>query len=67
MSVSSVASSSAHMSALQQLSSTNAVQRSGRETENDGDKDDGATTVKTPSPTVNLDGQTVGSRINITA
>jgi len=68
MSVSSVASSSsAYVSALQQQASATAVQRSTPETENDGDKDDGAATVKAPAPSVNLNGQTVGKSINVTA
>jgi len=67
MSVSAIASnSSALLSALQQSSAT-AVQRPGREAENDGDKDDGAKAVSSPSPSVNLNGQTVGKNINITA
>ena len=68
MSVSSVASSSnAYLSALQKQSNTTAVQQPAREPENDGDKDDGASAVKAPTPSVNLNGQSVGSTINITA
>lgn len=37
------------------------------ERENDGDKDEGAKAVKQPSPTVNTQGQRVGSLINTTA
>lgn len=66
MSVSSVASSSAaYTSAIQQQAS--AVQKPSRDAENDGDKDDGVAAVKTPAPSVNLNGQTVGSKINVAA
>ena len=41
------------------------AQRSERE--NDGDKDDAATAVKQPSPTVNTQGQQIGVLINTTA
>ena len=38
------------------------------EKENDGDKDDGASSkVSAPAPTVNTSGQTIGSTINVTA
>jgi hypothetical protein len=38
------------------------------EKENDGDRDDGASSkVTTPTPTVNTSGQTVGSTIHVTA
>ena len=68
MSVSSVGSSSnAYLSALQQQSSTSAVQAIGRERESDGDKDDGVAAAKAPTPSVNLSGQTTGSTINVTA
>jgi len=54
MSVSAVGSSSnAYVSALQQQSSTSAVQAVGRERENDGDKDDGVATAKAPTPSAN--------------
>jgi len=68
MSVSAMGSSgAAYTAALQQQASLSAVQPTGRERENDGDKDDGATAVKAPSPEVNLNGQTVGKTINVTA
>jgi hypothetical protein len=68
MSVSSIASSSAAFTAaIRQQSAPTAVQPIGREKENDGDKDDGTTAVKAPSPSVNLNGQTVGGTINVTA
>lgn len=38
------------------------------EKENDGDKDDGASSkVSAPVPTVNTSGQTIGTTINVTA
>jgi hypothetical protein len=67
MSVSSIASSSTAYTAAIQQQSTSAVQPARRETENDGDRDGGTKAVKAPSPSVNLDGQTVGKVINITA
>jgi hypothetical protein len=68
MSVSSVGSSSnAYLPALQQQSSTSAVQAIGREREKDGDKDDGIAAAKPPAPSVNLNGQTTGTTINVTA
>jgi hypothetical protein len=68
MSVSAIGSSSTGFTAaIQQQSSISAVQPTGRERENDGDKDDGLTAVKAPSPSVNLNGQTVGKTINVTA
>ena len=68
MSVNSIASSSAVLTAaIQKQSASTAVQPTGREKESDGDKDDGTTAVKAPSPSVNLNGQTVGSTINVTA
>jgi hypothetical protein len=68
MNISSVTSNSnIAAAALQQQSATNATERSSREPENDGDKDDGAIAVKAPSPTVNLNGQTTGAVVNTTA
>jgi len=67
MSVSSIASSSSVYTAAIQQQSTSAAQPVRREAENDGDRDDGAKAVKAPSPYVNLNGQTVGKTINITA
>ena len=67
MSVSSIGSSTAYTAAMQQQSSIAAAPPVRRETENDGDKDDGAAAVKAPSPSVNLNGQTVGKMINVTA
>jgi hypothetical protein len=66
MSVGAVSTSnSAAIYAAQQQKSTQEVQTSERE--HDGDKDDGATAVKQPSPTVNTQGQQVGTTINTTA
>ena len=68
MSMSPIASSSAvFTAAVQQQSTSAAVQPATHETENDGDKDDGAKTVQAPSPSVNLYGQKVGTTINVTA
>jgi len=65
MSVSAIASS--YTAPLQQQASLTAVQPASRERENDGDRDDGVAAVKAPSPSVNLNGQTVGKTINVTA
>jgi hypothetical protein len=63
------ASSNLQLAALQQQSSVNvnSSQRSGRERENDGDRDGGTAAVKAAAATVNLSGQTVGTRISVTA
>jgi hypothetical protein len=50
---------------LQQKAAQQEVQANERE--NDGDKDDGAKAVTQPSPTVNTQGQQVGTLINTTA
>jgi hypothetical protein len=68
MSVHSVSSSANPLTtAIQQQTRTPAVQGSGREAENDGDKDDGGSAVKAPTPTVNMNGQSIGALINVTA
>lgn len=68
MTVSSVASSSTYTPPVRPQAETGEVQRAGRNAKNDGDADDaGSSGVKAPAPTVNLEGQKVGSRINITA
>ena len=68
MTVGSVSSSSTYTTAIRPQAEASEVQRAGRDTKNDGDADEGgAATVKAPAPTVNLAGQTVGSRINVTA
>ena len=64
---SSAASSNVQLAALQQQSSVNSSERPGRERENDGDRDDGTAAVKAAAPTVNLNGQAVGTRISVTA
>lgn len=65
MSVSAIGSSGA--TAAMQQASLAAVQPAAREKENDGDKDDGVSAAKAPAPSVNLNGQTVGKTINVTA
>lgn len=68
MTVGSVGSSSTFSPAIRPQAETGEVQRAGRDAKNDGDADDGgAAAVKAPNPAVNLAGQTVGSRINVTA
>ena len=68
MSVSAIgASGTAAMAAMQKQTSSAPIQPAGPERKSDGDKDDGATAVKSPSPSVNLNGQKVGNTINVTA
>ena len=68
MSVSAIgASGTAAMAAMQKQTSSDAIQPAVHERENDGDKDDGTTAIKSPSPSVNLNGQKVGNTINVTA
>ncbi|HRF12449.1 MAG: hypothetical protein ABTS16_19025 [Candidatus Accumulibacter phosphatis] len=70
MSVSSIGSSSSASSyspAVKPQAEAAETQRAGRDVRNDGDADDGGTAVKAPAPTVNLNGQTVGTRINTSA
>lgn len=68
MTVSSVGSSSTYTPPVRPQAETGEVQRAGRDVKNDGDADDGrAVSAKAPAPTVNLNGQPVGSRINVTA
>lgn len=68
MSIGSIGSAgNAYVSALQQSSAMSTVQAVGRERENDGDRDDGATVAKAPVPSVNLNGQLTGTTISITA
>ena len=43
------------------------AQQAGRDVGNDGDADDGGAAVKEPAPTVNLNGQSVGTIINTSA
>lgn len=67
MSVSSVgeASSAAYTQALQAKSEAKEAKAAGPD--HDGDKDDGASQVKTAAPTTNTSGQTIGQVINTTA
>jgi HPt (histidine-containing phosphotransfer) domain-containing protein len=69
MSVSSISSSASQVSAAQLQQQAQQVERSPRERENDGDRDDAtkAAASKTNGPTVNANGQTVGGTINVTA
>ena len=68
MTISSVSSTSVAYTPAVQTPRAEAgeVQRAGRDATNDGDADNlGAAPVQ--KPTLNLEGQTVGSRINVTA
>jgi hypothetical protein len=68
MSISSISSSNAGYAAqIKQQPEAGEAQKAGREVKNDGDKDDQSAAVKAPAPTVNLNGQTVGSLINAIA
>lgn len=68
MTVSSVSSSTTYAPVNRSSAESGEVQRAGRDAKKDGDTDDDrAATVKAPVATVNLDGQKVGSRINVTA
>ena len=68
MSVSSIGSNSAvYTPAARPQAEAGETQVAGREVKRDGDSDDGGATVKAPAPTVNLNGQSVGKVINITA
>lgn len=68
MTVSSVSSSNAYVPAVRPQAEAGEVQRAGRDAKNDGDADDGrAVSAQAPAPTVNLEGQKVGSRINVMA
>ena len=65
MAISSVTSgSNLLLAALQKQSSTTAVQAPPPPPTNDGDSDDAVAAVKASAPSVNLNGQTVGSTIN---
>ncbi|MEY4591584.1 MAG: hypothetical protein RIR18_479 [Pseudomonadota bacterium] len=68
MSISSVGTNASYYtSALQQRSNSAPAKFAGRDSENDGDKDDGAKAARAPQSGVNSSGQQVGSQINITA
>ena len=63
MAVSSVSSNTNQVQHLQQSAPPVRAEK-----ENDGDKDDGASTkINAPKPTVNTSGQTIGSTISVTA
>lgn len=68
MAINAVSSSTAAAQLLRTQPEANEVHRAGQDTSNDGDSDDqGATQVSAPKPTVNTQGQTIGSVINTTA
>jgi len=77
MSVSSIGSSSSNLSyspavkaqaeAVEAQQAGRDVGKAGRDVGNDGDADDGGAAVKEPAPTVNLNGQSVGTIINTSA
>jgi hypothetical protein len=68
VSVSSIGSNSAvYTPAARPQAEAGEAQAAGREVQSDGDSDDGGTAAKAPAPTVNLDGQSVGKLINVTA
>ena len=66
MTVNAVSSTNTEaIAAAQQQKSAQAAQS--KQPENDSNKDDGAKAVKPPSPTVNTQGQTIGTTVNTTA
>ena len=71
MSISSIGSSSAnalYSPTVQPKAEAGEAQKAGRDAVNDGDSDDGAASaVQAPTPSVNLNGQTVGALINAVA
>ncbi len=68
MTVGSVSSSSTYTPAIRPQAEAREVQRAERDVKDGGNKDDGgAVAAKAPTPTVNLEGQKVGSRINVMA
>jgi hypothetical protein len=68
MSVSSINSSNAaYVPQVKAPAETGEAQKAGREVKNDGDSDDKNAAVKAPAPTVNLNGQAVGTLINAVA
>lgn len=66
MNVSSTGSSSSALLSTLPVQA-NDLQQTRREIRNDGDQDNGTPAAKAPAPTVNLNGQTVGGLINVTA
>ncbi len=70
MSVSSIGSSNSNLSyspPVKAQAEAAEAQQAGRDVRNDGDADDGGGAIKEPAPTVNLNGQTVGTHINTSA
>ncbi|WP_319243452.1 hypothetical protein [uncultured Propionivibrio sp.] len=68
MSVGAIGSSHASLAAMSLSAQTNPAPSVRREAENDGDKDDGTRAVAAvQAPTLNLNGQVVGSVINTSA
>lgn len=68
MAIGSVSSSTAAAQLVRAQPEANEVHKAGRDTSNDGDSDDKAVSqASPPKPTVNTQGQTVGSTINTTA
>ena len=68
MSVSAVSGASVAAQAVQAQPESREVHNAGRDTSNDGDGDDGgASQVAAVKPTVNLNGQALGSIINTKA
>jgi hypothetical protein len=69
MSVSAISSSTAALAQLVQPRAESAeATAAGRDVKNDGDSDEGGgNTVQAPKPTVNFQGQQIGSIINVSA
>jgi len=68
MAIGSVSPSAAAAQLVRAQSEANEVHKAGRDTKNDGDSDDKAVSqASAPKPTVNTEGQTIGSTINTTA
>lgn len=68
MAVGSVSSTNnSQISALLQQKPESQEVQGRRERESNGNKDDGATAAKPAAPTVNTQGQTIGSVVNTTA
>lgn len=68
MSISSVgASAMGYTAAIRPRPEAGELERAGRDVSNDGDADDAAAAVKARAPSVNLNGQAVGTTISTTA
>ncbi|HWU85533.1 MAG TPA: hypothetical protein VN028_09355 [Rhodocyclaceae bacterium] len=61
------ADSPLYAASLQQTQQTQAAQEARPERENDGDRDDSAAPAQAAGPTVNLEGQTIGSLLSVAA